>query len=102
MIYKEKYIGDIYCPTSTGENIYFYGEDVKNIPSNLLQEDWKNSVIKYLYKDCIDPDYGQGIIIGFEINNQYLDYYYRVYIPELNKVVSTLANDASFVKSIKL
>lgn len=44
----------------------------------------------------------KGIIIGFEDNNQFFDYYYIVYIPELNKVEYQLCNDAEFTKSIKI
>lgn len=101
MIYKEQYVGNIYSPTAIGENTYYYCEDVKNIPGEELRDDWRRDVESYMYKQCITPEGEEGIIIGFEINNQYLDYYYRVYIPNTNKVKSILANDASFTKTIK-
>ena len=44
----------------------------------------------------------KGIIIGFEDNNQFFDYYYIVYVPELDKVIYQLCNDAEFVNSIEI
>ena len=44
----------------------------------------------------------KGIIIGFEDNNQFFDYYYIVYVPELDKVVYQLCNDARFINSIEI
>lgn len=47
----------------------------------------------------VDGKY-KGIVIGFEDNNQFFDYYYIV--PELDKVVYQLCNDAEFVNSIEI
>lgn len=52
--------------------------------------------------DCVVDSGHKGIIIGFEDNNQFFDYYYIVYVPELDKVVYQLCNDARFINSIEI
>lgn len=55
-----------------------------------------------MYRDCIVDGGRKGVIIGFEDNNQFFDYYYIVYVPELDKVVYQLCNDARFINSIEI
>ena len=59
-------------------------------------------ISKYLFRDCVVDSGHKGIIIGFEDNNQFFDYYYIVYVPELDKVVYQLCNDARFINSIEI
>lgn len=55
-----------------------------------------------MYRDCIVDGGRKGVIIGFEDNNQFFDYYYIVYVSELNTTVYQLANDARFINSIEI
>lgn len=62
----------------------------------------RQDIAKYMYRDCIVDGGRKGVIIGFEDNNQFFDYYYIVYVPELNTTVYQLANDARFINSIEI
>lgn len=62
----------------------------------------RQDISKYLFRDCVVDSGHKGIIIGFEDNNQFFDYYYIVYVPELDKVVYQLCNDARFINSIEI
>lgn len=65
-------------------------------------DDIRQDISKYLFRDCVVDSGHKGIIIGFEDNNQFFDYYYIVYVPELDKVVYQLCNDARFINSIEI
>lgn len=80
--------------------IQYFGKDVENID---IKEEIKKDVMKYLYKDClvkIKSIIEKGIIIGFEINQAYNDYYYIVYVPNEGTVYYMLANNSEFTKNI--
>lgn len=80
------------------EDVQYFGKDAEEFLKSIK---WDNS-IKYLGKECTADKNQHGIIIGFEDSQSFFDYYYIVYIPETEKVTYKLANDADFVKSIKL
>lgn len=82
-----------------GINISYYGDAALQAEVSL---DIKNDIEKFLYKDCVTTHGYEGVIIGFDINNQFLDYYYIVYVPELNRVTYELCNDSQFISSIKI
>lgn len=76
-------------------------EGLENYPEEnyaMIRQD----IAKYMYRDCIVDGGRKGVIIGFEDNNQFFDYYYIVYVPELNTTVYQLANDARFINSIEI
>lgn len=101
MIYNENYIGDIYCSSSTGTNHRYICESVKDLPEDIIGKEFKTEIIVNLYKQCFTTDnHDEGIIIGFEINQRFCDYYYMVYVPSSNKVEYELAIDSEFVSSI--
>lgn len=82
------------------EDCQYIGKDAEEFLKSI---GWKKS-IKYLGKECCTTeDNGkQGVIIGFEDSQSFFDYYYIVYVPETGKVTYELANNADFVKSIKI
>ena len=57
---------------------------------------------EHLYCDCITRTGDDGIIVGVEDSNSFLDYYYIVFIPSKNEVMYELINDSSFIKTIKV
>lgn len=80
------------------EDVQYFEKDAEEFLKSI---GWDKS-IKYLGKECATDKNQHGIIIGFEDSQSFFDYYYIVYIPETEKVTYKLANDADFVKSIKL
>lgn len=98
MIIKTSFDCDILGNEIRGVNTSYYGSSALEADVSL---NIRNSIGKYLYKDCITDEGYAGIIIGFEDNNQFFDYYYIVYVPDLKKVVYQLCNDATFINSIK-
>lgn len=98
MIVEEEYKYNIYNELRPSSNISYYGISAlqANVPKD-IQED----IAKYLFKDCTTKE-GKGIIIGFEDNEQYIDYYYIVYIPSSGKTTYELINNPDFVNSIEV
>lgn len=82
--------------------IQYFGEDIENIE---IREEIKERIKKYMYKECsvkLEADCTeQGIIIGFEDNLAFNDYYYIVYVPAKEMTYYMLANDSEFVRGIK-
>lgn len=98
MVTSTSYDKDLYGREVKGVNTSYWGASALQIDNENIRQD----MTKYLYKDCTIDGGQKGIIIGFEDNNQFLDYYYIVYVPELDKVVYQLCNDARFVNSIEI
>lgn len=94
MIIKTSYDKDLLGNEIRGTNTSYYG-------LSALQA-CQDDIAKCLFKDCVVDGKYKGIVIGFEDNNQFFDYYYIVYVPELDKVVYQLCNDAEFVNSIEI
>lgn len=96
MIIKTSYDKDLLGNEIRGTNTSFYGLSALQA----CQDDIRQDIAKCLFKDCVIDSGHKGIIIGFEDNNQFFDYYYIVYVPELDKVVHQLCNDSKFINSI--
>lgn len=94
MIIKTSYDKDLLENEIRGTNTSYYGA------LQACQDDIRQDIAKCLFKDCVVDSGHKGIIIGFEDNNQFFDYYYIVYVPELDKVVHQLCNDSKFINSI--
>lgn len=80
-------------------NKQYFGDDA----INLKYSDNKiisKRIAPNINKKCRFSDH-DGIIIGFENNESYNDYYYIIYIPETREVAFRLCNDTQFVKSIE-
>lgn len=94
MVTSMSYNKDLLGNEIRGTNISYWGLSALKV----CQDD----TAKYLFRDCVVHDKYKGVIIGLGDNNQCFDYYYIVYVPELNKVVYQLCNDSKFIKSIEL
>lgn len=80
-----------------GTDIRYYGEDAKEfLRSSKLYED-----INLIGKDCITEDGDEGIIIGIEDSESFMDYYFITFIPSKEIVKYELANNPEFYKNIK-
>lgn len=100
MIITTSYDKDILGHEMKGPNTSYYG--ISALQAAIDHDEIRADIAKHLYKDCTTHEGNKGIIIGFEDNNQFFDYYYIVYVPQLNKVEYMLCNDAEFVNSIKI
>ena len=100
MVITTSYDKDILGHEVRGTNTSYYG--ISALQAVINHDEIRADIAKYLYKDSTTHEGHEGIIIGFEDNNQFFDYYYIVYVPELNKVEYQLCNDAEFTKSIKI
>lgn len=96
MIIKKEFKEDLYG--KPGINTRYYGNSVKEMTG--VRQEFKEDAIKYLNCSCITRHNEKGVIIGFEDNKEYRDYYYIVYIPELNGIRYELANSVEFTKTI--
>lgn len=97
MIYKSKEFtySDIEYPV-----IQYYGESCLNL-TNEIREEIRDNIKKYLGKECITLEGFKGVIIGLEDNSYLKDYYYIVYVPELDRLMYVLANNPNFTETIK-
>ena len=80
-----------------GIDTQYYGKDAEDFLESI---NWHKK-IDYIGRNCITDRGEEGVIIGFEDSESYMDYYYIVYIPKTGKVDYALANSASFVKNIE-
>lgn len=74
----------------------YFGKDAEDFLESI---NWHKD-IEYLGKECTTSGGKQGIIVGFEDSESAMDYYFIVYIPELDTVEYELANSAEFVNNI--
>lgn len=105
MITEISYDKDLLGKEVRGTNTSYWGTNTSYWGISALQaghDDIRQDISKYLFRDCVVDSGHKGIIIGFEDNNQFFDYYYIVYVPELDKVVYQLCNDARFINSIEI
>lgn len=79
-----------------GTDTQYFGKDAEDFLESI---NW-HSDIEYLGKECTTNKGDSGIIIGFEDNESAMDYYFIVYVPELDTVEYELANSTEFVNSI--
>ncbi len=72
-----------------GENVIYYGNSAytSNIPKEITKE---------VGKDCI-YNKRKGVIIGIEDCNQLDDYYYIVYLPDINNIAYSLCNSGELI-----
>ena len=98
MITKISYDKDLLGNEVIGTNTSYWGMSALQV----CHDDIHQNISKYLFRDCIVDSRHKGVIIGFEDNNQFFDYYYIVYVPELGKVVYQPCNDARFINSIEI
>lgn len=76
----------------------FYGQDALGCTKD---KEFDEAIEKALFKEVVA--HGEtGIVVGFEINEVWHDYYFIVFIPKLNKSMHVLANDASFYRDNNL
>ena len=98
MIVRKPFEKSISKYVKNGEDISYYGKDALLIDN----KDIAKAMKEHLYCDCITHTGDDGIIVGVEDSNSFLDYYYIVFIPSKNKVMYELINDSSFIKTIKV
>lgn len=98
MITKIPYDKDLLGNEIRGTNTSYWGISALQACHGDIRQD----ISKYLFIDCTVDSGHREVIIGFEDNNQFFDYYYIVYVPELSKVVYQLCNDARFINSIEI
>lgn len=98
MVTSTSYDKDLFGNETRGINTSYWGLSALQA----CQDDIRQDIAKYLFKDCVVNDKYKGVIIGLEDNNQCFDYYYIVYVPELDKIVYQLCNDSKFIKSVEL
>lgn len=98
MITEVPYNKDLLGNEVGGTNISYWGTSALQVDHDGIRQ----NISKYLFRDCVVDSGHKGIIIGLEDNNQFFDYYYIVYVPELNKVVYQLCNDVKFINSIEI
>lgn len=98
MITEIVYDKDLLGNEVRGTNTSYWGMSALQVGQDNIRQD----ISKYLFRDCVVNGEHKGIIIGFEDNHQFFDYYYIVYVPELNRVVYQLCNDAKFINSIEI
>ena len=80
-----------------GTDIRYYGEDAKEfLRSSKLYKD-----IDLIDRDYITEDGDEGIIIGIEDSESFMDYYFIIFIPSKEIVKYELANNPEFYKNIK-
>lgn len=85
----------------TEHAIQYFGKQAQEFIS--LKENQMYFMKDSLYKECVTTkDKAKGIIIGFEDNIRWSDYYFIVFIPSQNKVVYELAMDGEFRDSIQI
>ena len=72
-----------------GENILYYGNSVKDSNS-------PKSITNDAGKDCT-YNKRKGVIIGIEDCNQLDDYYYIVYLPDINNIAYSLCNSEELI-----
>lgn len=88
--------GQLFSESGECTNTQFYGKDC-------LREDISNILdTRYIGCDCTTSKNEYGVIIGYEINDEYADEYYIVFIPGKNKVTYELATNKEFCNSIKI
>lgn len=80
----------------SGVDTQYFGKDAEDFLESI---NWHKD-IEYLGKECTTSRGKQGIIVGFEDSESAMDYYFIVYIPELDTVEYELANSAEFVNNI--
>lgn len=100
MIVSSPFDKDLLGHEIRGVNTSYYG--LSALQAVINHDGIRQDIAKYMYRDCIVDGGRKGVIIGFEDNNQFFDYYYIVYVPELNTTVYQLANDARFINSIEI
>lgn len=81
---------------SPGVNTQYFGKDAENFLESI---NW-HTEIEYLGKECITSKNKQGIIVGFENNQCFSDYYFIIYCPKDKSIFYELANNSEFIKSI--
>lgn len=77
-----------------GVDTKYYGKDAEDFLESI---NW-HTEIDYIGSDCITDEGKNGVIIGFEDSESFMDYYYIVYVPETDKVEYVLTNSPFFVK----
>lgn len=95
MIVSSPFDKDLLGHEIRGVNTSYYG--LSALQAVINHDGIRQDIAKYMYS-IVDGG-RKGVIIGFEDNNQFFDYYY---VPELNTTVYQLANDARFINSIEI
>lgn len=86
MIVSSPFDKDLLGHEIRGVNTSYYG--LSALQAVINHDGIRQDIAKYMYRDCIVDGGRKGVIIGFEDNNQFFDYYYIVYVPELNTSIS--------------
>lgn len=92
--YDHDFLGNEYPCTIT----QFYGKDCIDCTDDELLNDLIREV---LFRKCITSKGEHGIVIGFEINEVWMDDYFIVFVPGSNEIVCyENANYAPFYKKV--
>lgn len=83
MILKEFSDTDYYGNYGGFESIRYIGRDALGCSN---REDVNKAIEDSLFKDCITEDGYKGVVIGFEDNSIFYEYYYIVYVPSTGKI----------------
>lgn len=76
----------------------FYGKDSIDCTD---REDLNDLIQEVLFKKCLTFRNQVGTVIGFEINEVWMDDYFIVYVPETGKLEYELVNNQSFYDKIE-
>lgn len=76
----------------------FYGKDCIDCTDNENINDLINSV---LFRKCLTSRDNIGIIVGYEINEVWLDNYFIIYVPDTHSFEYEISNNSSLYKSVE-
>lgn len=75
MVKETKFEKDIFGNIVNSKNIQYFGKDALNAD---VSENIKEHIKNDLFQECILFNGDKGLIVGFEDNIQFYDYYYIV------------------------
>lgn len=98
MIVTKKFDRDFLGNEYPCKVVQYYGKDA----IDCTEDEYLNDLIReVLFKECITSRGEHGIVIGFEINEVWMDDYFIVFVPSSNEIVCyENSNCASFYKKV--
>ena len=98
MIVKNSYDKDFLGREYPCDIIQFYGKDA----IDCTEIEYVNDLIReVLFKDCITSRGEKGIVIGYEINEVWMDDYFIIFVPRTNELYYELVNYPDLYKSVE-
>lgn len=99
MIIETNYDSDFLGREYPCKIIQYYGKDAIDCTEN---ESLNDLIQEVLFKECITSRGERGIVIGFEINEVWMDDYFIVFVPGSNEIVCyENSNYAPFYEKVK-